>query len=150
MADESSASSRAAVDPAPADAGSLTVAAGEDDWTEAELAEVREGLEADRDRLLAEIVVTERDLQDLLRGGVDGAGNDQADVGSNSLERDSEMSLAANQRELLVQVTGALQRIADGTYGICEMCDGPIGKMRLMAFPRASLCLACKQREERR
>ena len=43
-----------------------------------------------------------------------------------------------------------LARIADGTYGICESCGNPIGKGRAMAFPRATLCLTCKQREERR
>ena len=48
----------------------------------------------------------------------------------------------------LLQLT--LARIDDGTYGICESCGEPIGKMRLMAFPRATLCMTCKQREERR
>ena len=43
-----------------------------------------------------------------------------------------------------------LERIADGTYGRCESCGQPIGKNRLMAFPRATLGLSCKQREERR
>jgi DnaK suppressor protein len=36
-----------------------------------------------------------------------------------------------------------------GTYGICEVCGKPIGKYRLQAFPRATLCMACKQAEER-
>ena len=44
----------------------------------------------------------------------------------------------------------ALARIADGTYGVCESCGKPIGKRRLMAFPRATMCMECKQREERR
>lgn len=131
-------------------AASLAVGADEKPWTAAELAQVRGELEADRDRLRREIDTAQRGLQDLLRGGVDGAGNDQADVGSNSLERDSEMSLAANHRELLLQVEKALHRIDDGTYGLCENCGNPIGKMRLMAFPRATLCMSCKQREERR
>jgi len=153
MAEQASAASGASAPSTPATKGTtgpLGVAPGEDPWTPAEVAEVRSGLEADRDRLVAEIATTERELQDLLRGGGDGAGNDQADVGSNSLERDSEMSLAANQRELLVQVTKALDRMESGTYGECEMCEQPIGKMRLMAFPRATLCMTCKQREERR
>jgi DnaK suppressor protein len=60
------------------------------------------------------------------------------------------MSLAANQRELLMQTEKALERLEEGTYGQCEMCGEPIGKNRLMAFPRATLCLTCKQREERR
>ncbi|MBN9325656.1 MAG: TraR/DksA family transcriptional regulator, partial [Cellulomonas sp.] len=41
-------------------------------------------------------------------------------------------------------------RIAAGTYGACESCGKPIGKARLQAFPRATLCVECKQREERR
>ena len=40
--------------------------------------------------------------------------------------------------------------VEHGSYGICESCGNPIGKMRVMAFPRATLCLTCKQREERR
>ena len=57
---------------------------------------------------------------------------------------------AANQRELLLQTEKALDRLSKGTYGKCESCGNPIGKGRLMAFPRATLCLDCKQREERR
>jgi DnaK suppressor protein len=60
------------------------------------------------------------------------------------------MNLANNAREMLAQTERALLRIEAGTYGICESCGEPIGKMRLMAFPRATLCLSCKQREERR
>ena len=48
------------------------------------------------------------------------------------------------------QIDRALARIRDGSYGICESCGNPIGKMRAMAFPRATLCMTCKQREERR
>lgn len=128
----------------------LAVRADESPWTEAESESVRTELIADLDRLRAELDHSAKELQDLLRDGVDGAGNDQADVGSNSLERDAEMSLAANQRELLIQTEKALERLEDGTYGICELCSEPIGKLRLMAFPRATLCMDCKRREERR
>ena len=48
------------------------------------------------------------------------------------------------------QTERALARIDEGTYGTCESCGEPIGKARLQAFPRAVLCVACKQREERR
>jgi DnaK suppressor protein len=85
-----------------------------------------------------------------MRDAGDGAGNDQADVGSTTFERDHEMSLANNARDMLAQTEHALERIDNGSYGICESCGQPIGKMRLMAFPRATLCLSCKQREERR
>lgn len=128
----------------------LAVRADEKPWTAAERKAVRAELEGDLERLHAELDHSARELQDLLRDGVDGAGNDQADVGSKGLERDAEMSLAANQRELLLQTKKALERLDDGTYGQCESCGEPIGKMRLMAFPRATLCMTCKQREEKR
>jgi DnaK suppressor protein len=128
----------------------LAVRADETPWTAAETKEVRSELEADLTRLRSELDHSARELQDLLRDGVDGAGNDQADVGSKGLERDAEMSLAANQRELLLQTEKALDRLDQGSYGQCEVCGEAIGKNRLMAFPRATLCMTCKQREERR
>ncbi len=53
-------------------------------------------------------------------------------------------------QELLLQNEHALARIDEGTYGTCESCGEAIGKARLQAFPRATLCVTCKQREERR
>ena len=128
----------------------LAVRADETPWTAAETKEVRSELEGDLVRLKVELDQSARELQDLLRDGVDGAGNDQADVGSKGLERDAEMSLRANQSELLLQTEKALDRLEKGTYGQCEVCGEAIGKNRLMAFPRATLCMTCKQREERR
>ncbi|MGA8851467.1 MAG: TraR/DksA family transcriptional regulator [Aeromicrobium sp.] len=128
----------------------LVVRDDEKPWTVTETKTVRAELEADLDRLRAELTASAKELQDLLRDGVDGAGNDQADVGSKGLERDAELSLAANQRELLQQTEKALSRLESGAYGQCESCGEAIGKMRLMAFPRATLCMTCKQREERR
>lgn len=128
----------------------LAVRSDEKPWTAAETKAVRDELEDDLVRLRKELDLSAKDLQALLRDGVDGAGNDQADVGSKGLERDAELSLAANQQELLLQTERALRRLDDGTYGACESCGQPIGKMRLQAFPRATLCMTCKQREERR
>jgi DnaK suppressor protein len=126
------------------------VKADEKPWTEAELAEVRAELTGDVQRLSVELDIAEHELNDLMRDAGDGAGNDQADVGSATFERDHELSLANNARDMLVQTQHALRRIDDGTYGVCERCGQPIGKMRLQAFPRATLCMTCKQREERR
>jgi RNA polymerase-binding protein DksA len=130
--------------------GSLAVKAEEEPWTQAELDEVRDELHEERGRLREELNLAEHELHDLMRDAGDGAGNDQADVGSATFERDHEMSLARNARDMLTQTEKALGRIEDGSYGRCESCGQPIGKMRLMAFPRATLCLSCKQREERR
>jgi DnaK suppressor protein len=128
----------------------LAVKADEKPWTKAELDAVRDELNVDRDRLRAELHLAEHEVHDLMRDAGDGAGNDPADVGSTTFERDHEMTLANNARETLAQTERALARIDDGSYGVCESCGEPIGKMRVMAFPRATLCLTCKQREERR
>jgi len=130
-------------------AETLTVKSGETPWTAAELAELRGELEADVVHLKKEIRDAEQEIVGLLRDGGDGAGNDQADVGSTTLERDHEMSLANNARDMLDQIDRALARIENGTYGVCESCGNAIGKGRLQAFPRATLCVSCKEREER-
>jgi len=140
----------AATTAAGTETAALVVREDESPWTAEELDELRGQLEADRARLVAEMNATVQGIASLLRDGGVGAGNDQADVGSTSLERDAEMSLAANAREMLFQVERALMRIDDGSYGVCESCGNPIGKHRLLAFPRATLCVTCKQREERR
>jgi DnaK suppressor protein len=131
-------------------AAKLAVREGEPAWTAAEIAELRETLVADAERLRIEIRAAETEIGQLLREGGEGAGNDQADVGSNTFERDHEMSMAKNARANLELVEGAVKRIDAGTYGVCESCGNPVGKMRLQAFPRATLCMECKQRQERR
>jgi DnaK suppressor protein len=122
----------------------------ESPWTEAELGEVREELEREVSELTKEITEAELDLADLLRDGGDGAGDDQADAGSRTFEREHEMSLTNNARDMLLQAERALAKIGDATYGICESCGNPIGKMRLQVFPRATLCVSCKTKQERR
>ena len=120
------------------------------DWTAEELAEVRVDLvreiaerRADYDRAIAEITR-------LQHSSGEGAGDDQADAGSKTFEREQEMSIANNRRDLLVQMERAMERLDKGTYGHCESCSQPIIKARLQAFPSATLCVKCKQREERR
>ena len=128
----------------------LPVRPGEDPWTVEEVAEQRQMLVEELDRLERKISVTEEELNDLLMGGTDGAGRDPADVGSSNFERDQELSLAHNVREMADQARLALQLFDEGQYGLCEVCGNPIGKGRLQVFPRATLCVTCKQREERR
>lgn len=128
----------------------LPVLEQEDPWTAAEIAEVRSELEADRERLQSEVDEAEADLAELMRDSGEGSGDDQADAGAATWEREHELSLTNNAKELLEQIEHALERIDEGSYGICESCGNPIGKMRLQAFPRATLCLTCKQKQERR
>ena len=119
-------------------------------WTSKELSAVKAELQGEMKRLVEEIASAEEGLADLIRDSGEGAGDDQADAGSKTFEREHEMSLANNARELLEQNERALSRLGDGTYGVCERCGKPIGKLRLQAFPRATLCVSCKQLEERR
>jgi RNA polymerase-binding protein DksA len=137
-----------AVDAAPM--SELVVQEGEEAWAPGELAEVLRELHEQREHSLAVLVSQETELSGLMRDSGDGAGQDQADVGATSFERDHELTVVNSERDKLAQIERALARIDDGSYGVCESCGGPIGKMRLMAFPRATLCLRCKQREERR
>ena len=129
---------------------SLVVKPGEGAWTKSELKEVLSHLNEQRAHSVAVIAAQSSELSGLMRDPGDGAGQDQADMGATSFERDHELTVVNNARDMLAQTERALARIDDGTYGVCESCGNPIGKMRLMAFPRATLCMSCKQREERR
>ncbi|MDQ1603656.1 MAG: hypothetical protein QOE01_1501, partial [Actinomycetota bacterium] len=147
------AAPRAPVTPlkkAPAKPQALKVRADESPWTAKELEEVRSDLADEVARLRDELDLAEHDIDDMLRDAGDGAGDDPADAGSKTFEREHEMSLANNTRDMLTQAERAIARIDIGTYGICENCGNPIGKARLQVFPRATLCMTCKQREERR
>ncbi|WP_326723726.1 MULTISPECIES: TraR/DksA C4-type zinc finger protein [unclassified Streptomyces] len=130
--------------------GELAVRPGEDPWTPEEVADARAELQSEALRLSSEITSSEEALAGLMRDSGDGAGDDQADTGTKNITRESEMALNANAREMLEQTERALQRLDAGTYGLCENCGNPIGKARMQAFPRATLCVECKQKQERR
>ncbi|MFE0040714.1 TraR/DksA family transcriptional regulator [Streptomyces sp. NPDC059018] len=130
--------------------GDLAVRPGEDPWTPEEVAEARAELDSELARLRAEISHSEEALTGLMRDSGDGAGDDQADTGTKNITREHEMALAANAREMVEQTERALHRLDAGTYGLCEICGKPIGKARMQAFPRATLCVEDKQKQERR
>ncbi|WP_026145825.1 TraR/DksA family transcriptional regulator [Nocardioides sp. Iso805N] len=136
--------------PLKASAETLVVKEGEDPWTKDELDEVLDELTTTRVHSIEVLEAAEAELDGLMKDSGDGAGQDQADVGATSFERDHELTVVNSERDKLHQIERALGRIADGSYGQCESCGQPIGKMRLMAFPRATLCMTCKTREERR
>jgi DnaK suppressor protein len=104
------------------------------------LAELRE----EYDSTVSEITELQRDRL------TDSAGDDQADTGTKTFEREQEITLANAMLERVTQVERALERLAEGNYGWCEKCGNPIPVERLAAFPSATLCVTCKQLEERR
>lgn len=131
------------------DVKDLLVREGEEPWKLAELRSVVATLNADVARLVDELRTTESELDDLLHT-TEGSGDDQADAGSTALEREQEMSIVNNTKEMLQESVDALRRVEAGTFGTCIVCGLGIGKARLQAFPRATHCVTCKQREERR
>jgi RNA polymerase-binding protein DksA len=109
-----------------------------------------------RERLLAEKAELERQQSELDAEGTQseamaeiGLDDDFADAGTATFDRERDLSIRNNITDLIDQVTRAVARIDDGTYGTCERCGRPIDAARLKALPHALLCLDCKRREER-
>ena len=122
----------------------------ESNWTKTELNQVRKLLEKQKAELEAEIAEEEENFHKLIVESGEGAGDDQADAGTKTFEREQEISILSNKKDMLDQIHHALERIDQGTYGRCEDCGRPIGKHRLMeANPRATLCMSCREREDR-
>ena len=128
----------------------VVVSESEAAWSAAELKSIRTELAKELVRLQADLSVVEREMDALIADAGDGAGDDQADAGTKTFEREHEMSLVINARDMVLQTERALERIDTKTYGNCEECGAAIGKARLQVFPRATLCMLCKQKEERR
>jgi RNA polymerase-binding transcription factor DksA len=128
----------------------VTAAVGEAPWSATELKAIRVELAKELTRLKHELEVIEAEMEDLIADSGEGAGDDQADSGTKTFEREHEMSLVINARDMVLQTERALVRIDNKSYGSCEDCSNPIGKERLHVFPRATLCMICKQKEERR
>lgn len=108
--------------------------------------------------LLREKEILEKQYRDLEQGNLLASQSDfsgempfeeeYAASGTSTFERERDLSLSENVKDLLQRVNEALERIENGTYGICEMCGLPIPEERLEALPYANLCISCKQKEE--
>jgi RNA polymerase-binding transcription factor DksA len=128
----------------------VVVTEAEAPWSAAELKAVRAEISKELERLRKELAIVELEMDELIQESGEGAGDDQADAGTKTFEREHEMSLVINARDMVLQTERALERIDSKNYGNCEECGSPIGKARLQVFPRATLCMLCKQKEERR
>lgn len=128
---------------------SLKVKEDEAPWTSEELHAVGNHLREDIESYEREIERAEQELASFIQNSAACGGEDQVDAGVMTFERDHEIALANNSREMLRQTERALEQLHAGTYGICENCGKPIGKGRLQVFPRATLCMTCKTKQER-
>jgi DnaK suppressor protein len=108
---------------------------------------IEEGLRAEQESLSHQIAEIEArysdDNAEAARSG------DEGEPETVTTDRERDLSLLENARDLLDQVERALRKIADGTYGRCATCGKSIEAARLKALPHASLCIACKRAEER-
>ncbi|MFQ5649700.1 MAG: TraR/DksA family transcriptional regulator [bacterium] len=72
-----------------------------------------------------------------------------ADVGTDNMEREKAFFLASREGKYLSHIEQALERIDDGSYGICPDCSQPIPRERLLAVPTATRCVPCKEKAEK-
>src|SRR4051794_3311609 len=130
---------------------STTKAAAKRTRSAAETEKIRQALVERRDELQTEYDQSLSEITELQRERLaHSAGDDQADTGTKTFEREQEITLANNLLERITQVERAIDRLGEGHYGWCERCGNPIPVERLAAFPSATLCVSCKQLEERR
>ena len=71
-----------------------------------------------------------------------------ADLGTDNYEQEFTLGLLQNEEQLLEEISGALERIAQGAYGQCEDCTEAIPKARLQAVPYARQCVDCARKSE--
>ena len=74
---------------------------------------------------------------------------DEMDLASSEYIQSFEFRLRGREKSLLTKLDSALHKIEEGTFGVCEVCEEPIGKKRLEARPETTLCIRCKEDQER-
>lgn len=74
---------------------------------------------------------------------------DPTDRASLESDRNFELRIRDRERKLINKIREALARIDDGTFGLCESCEEPIGVERLRVRPVTTLCIDCKTEQER-
>jgi len=106
-------------------------------------------------RLQSQLLELEEGVTESLATGLEEESGEEssdqhmADIGSATVARELDLSLQGNTERLLAQVERALEKIEEGTYGLCDRCDGPIGEGRLDAMPYATLCMEHQRELER-
>jgi len=93
-----------------------------------------------------------KEMQDRVKGeteGVKDEGRDTYDLASDERDREINFILNDREREKLLALDEALQRIKDKTYGICESCEGEIQLGRLKVLPFTRLCVKCQEETEK-
>src|SRR5262245_24876611 len=111
-----------------------------------EIAGIRARLEHERTSLRGDIEALAVEIQ--AQQDDYGVGNHVADAAPEVFTRERNLALRHNAQDLLVQVESALQRLGEGTYGICARCGREIAHERLEALPYAIYCITCQAQVE--
>ena len=106
-----------------------------------ELGPIRNKLLSLRDDLLKKVQTSKTGVESPDVG-------DEADVATQSIEKELLFELSDNERQMLDHTEAALRKIDNGTYGLCESCRQPIGKERIKALPFARYCIECQSKTE--
>ena len=104
---------------------------------------IREYLEREQQRLTNSLVATDVPGITDDRAGTSAFGNKDEAV-AHRLEADRCLALTQRTREQISEVKRALEKVANGTYGLCDGCGSAIPPERLEVIPQTSLCLSCK------
>ena len=116
------------------------------------MAEVQALLDAERARTLSRLAALTEDYAEVVAASRDTNADDEHDPEGATIafERSQVGSLVAAARAHLGEIDAAEQRLAAGTYGVCERCGEPIGAERLEVRPTARGCVACAEAQDRR
>jgi RNA polymerase-binding protein DksA len=76
-------------------------------------------------------------------------GSDERDRADAERTHEVSILISARDKEKLLAIEGALEKIREGTYGVCEDCGDEIGSGRLKAMPLARLCVSCQSQMEK-
>ncbi|HZD78798.1 MAG TPA: TraR/DksA C4-type zinc finger protein [Actinomycetota bacterium] len=121
-------------------------------YTKKELADLRERLVEEKEQLSAQLQGIEEatfaNSQSDISGEVS-LDDENADAGTFTFERERDLSIENNVRDLLAKIDRALGRMDEGTYGLCSRCGKPIEKARLKALPYVDLCIKDAQSQSR-
>ena len=113
----------------------------------ARLGEEKARLEGMRDDFVAQGLTDESEEESLSE--LSSVDQHQADTGTETFNRERDLSILESVEAELADVEHALARLDDGTYGTCEACGRPIGDERLEALPAARFCLDDQASAER-
>ena len=120
--------------------------------SEIDTAEYRTRLEEERTRLTGAVEFLEREnpgsIEDELGDITNGSGNHTGDTASATYDRELDEGVEEGVQQTIDDIDAALQRIEEGSYGVCEICGEPIGAQRLSAIPWARLCIDDQRKQD--